>query len=138
VVLPENRVVLLIPALSTFLKIQDCETTKKAYSVEDTLPTIMVTLRSSEISSFRGPYPEPSVFPFNFADLNHPVPLSAWYGLWEYSASSQASANGLPLRETLTSTLWDGLNYKPIMPMPEIVKQFLPAEWATCEVDVMG
>lgn len=86
-------------------------------------PGAIVTLRSDEVSSLRndGTYFDGS-YSFNYADLNYPVPYSAWIG--QFGCANEYPGC-LPI---------EAGPYKPYVSIPSEVKNLDPA-WASCTMD---
>lgn len=102
-------------------------------------------MASSDVFSVRGYHYEfaDAAYSFNFADLNYPVPASAWngvlnpgmyadcpFGAWDFINGE--SVNGPPC----TATLYDPA-YNPVLFVPPQIRSMDPA-WASCELSLGG
>lgn len=71
--------------------------------------------------------------PLNYANLNYPVPASAYKCMDRCEASYSLAANGSEITEPLPapcSTIWD--DYNPMLAVPTEVSKLVPA-WSTCK-----
>ncbi|MCJ1405856.1 hypothetical protein MMC11_009086, partial [Xylographa trunciseda] len=89
-------------------------------------PGALVTLRSDEVSSMRndGTYFD-GAYSFNYADLNYPVPYSAWAG--QLGCDDDATPEECALRTEIGP-------YNPYISIPAEVQGLDPA-WKTCTMD---
>ena len=112
---------------SVYLKYDNISAENGCYSMVGSFyPGAIVTLRSDEVSSMRndGTYFD-GAYSFNYADLNYPVPYSAWMG------QLGCDDDGGPYECELGNEVGP---YNPYISIPAEVQGLDPA-WGTCTMN---
>ena len=112
---------------SVYLKYDNISAENGCFSMVGSFyPGAIVTLRSDEVSSMRndGTYFD-GAYSFNYADLNYPVPYSAWIG--QFGCDDNGTPEDCVLRTEIGP-------YNPYVSIPTEVQGLDPA-WGTCTMD---
>lgn len=97
--------------------------------------TIVPLTDSAHLSSIYGMFPAYQTAPFNFTDLNEPVPYSIYTLMPRCTQQTRyCYFGGCPASISRCAT---GLPYEPILALPMELRQLDPA-WASCAGDLRG